>query len=91
MRVESCFTIAGSGTIVAGEVWAGVVHAGDALELIHDGVPRRTTCLDVDIVNLRRDQVDTAAFTPILLIVSEIEGLEPSEGDCIVRVADPAD
>jgi selenocysteine-specific elongation factor len=47
LAIDRCFTIAGSGTVVTGTVFAGSVHTGDAAQLSPSGVNVRIRGLQV--------------------------------------------
>ena len=56
MPIEDVFSITGRGTVVTGKVEQGVVHTGDALEIIGIKDTRKTTCTGVEMFRKLLDQ-----------------------------------
>ncbi len=56
MPIEDVFSITGRGTVVTGKVEQGVVHTGDALEIIGIRDTQKTTCTGVEMFRKLLDQ-----------------------------------
>ena len=56
MPIEDVFSITGRGTVVTGKVEQGIVHVGDALEIIGIKDTQKTTCTGVEMFRKLLDQ-----------------------------------
>ncbi len=56
MPIEDIFSIQGRGTVVTGRVERGVVHVGDAVEIVGIRETAKTTCTGVEMFNKLLDE-----------------------------------
>jgi len=57
MAIEDVFSIEGRGTVATGRIERGIVHVGDALEIVgFTKEPQKTTCTGVEMFNKSLDE-----------------------------------
>jgi translation elongation factor EF-Tu-like GTPase len=79
LEIEWCFTITDRGTVVAGQVSVGVIHTGDAVDLVHGGRAMRARCHGVEMISGRH--ADGSHLAAIGLLLAGVRKFDALPGD----------
>jgi len=83
MPIEDVFTIPGRGTVVTGRIERGVIHIGDALEIVGKGDIRKTVCTGIEMFHTGQKEGIAGENVGILLRGIRREDIE--RGQCLAQ------
>jgi selenocysteine-specific elongation factor len=85
MPVDRGFTVAGTGTVLTGTVWSGVLRVGDAVRLLPSGVESRVRSLEAHGRPVERSTVGAR----LAVGLAGVERAAVARGDLLVHAGAP--
>ena len=82
LPIEDVFSISGRGTVVTGRIETGVLHVGDAIEIVGIKDTQTTTCTGVEMFNKLLDEGQAGDNVGALLRGIEKDGVQRGQVLC---------